>query len=93
MKECHTVKVDMGTCPCVSSVVPSSIIDNLVILNHEISENCLHGDYNWQSYGDISWKGEGGEATSNRHWGILFSCAIVQPQSSGSINLEFLNIG
>ena len=51
----------MGTCPCVLSVVPSLIINNkLMILNHEISENCLHGDYNWQSYGDISWKGEGG---------------------------------
>ena len=61
MKECHTVKVDMGTCPCISSVVSSSIIDKLMILNHEISENCLHGDHNWQSYGDISWKGEGGK--------------------------------
>ena len=50
----------MGTCPFVLSVVPSLIINNkLMILNHEISENCLHGDYNWQSYGDISWKGEG----------------------------------
>ena len=61
MKECHTVKVDMGTCSWVSSVVPSSIIDNLVILNHEISENCLHGDYNWQSYGGyILERGRGG---------------------------------